>query len=732
MVNRFAQTITVVLFASLAHLGSAFASEPQQFGHITVSLVSELSAAAPGSPFLIGLHLQPEKGWGTYWRNPGQAGLATRVRWQLPDGWHVGHLRWPYPERITVQGVTSYGYHHDVLLLARVTPPETTAPKDRLRINADASWLACKRICVPGDGHFSLTLPIGRKPVKDDSSSDLFQAARRQLPRDAGSWKSRLERHGNELSVHISAPRPLFTGDARISFFPIESGVVSAEKPPLVKRLDAKTLTIRLAPEKHEPAAIKQLPGVLVVHDSSGSAQAYRISATDGTAPARAGPAGGVAGGLVLALLGGILLNLMPCVFPVLSCKAVMLMESTAISRRAHQFHGLAYTGGVVAFFAVLGSVLFVFKAEGAAVGWGFQLQTPWFVGALAYLLTLMGLSFSGLVTIGGSIMGLGNRFAGRGGYAGSFATGALAAVVASPCTAPFMGTAVAYALTRPAYESLLLFGTLGLGMSLPFLLVAFMPPLGRLLPRPGRWMNVFKELMAFPLYLTAIWLLWVVGRQTGATGMAVVATGMLMLIFASWVYGVRPSKAGPLRLVAAGSAVASVGVALALLSAPMLSTRPEGSPIQTDQASATGSQDRWIPYDEARLRKLDEEGHPVFVNMTADWCISCIANEQVALSAPSVRRAFNEHDVVLMKGDWTRRDAEITRVLERFGRSGVPLYLLYPGNGRPPDILPQWLTPGIVRNAVLRATAEKGRPTDRPTFGASDTSGGVSANNDQ
>ena len=428
---------------------------------------------------------------------------------------------------------------------------------------------------------------------------------------------------------------------------------------------------------------------------SPAGEQAYELAAAPGLTVADPGPASpfNLPLVLLLALMGGLLLNLMPCVFPVLSLKAIGLLEAVHVSPHGHHLHGLAYTLGVMVFFSLVAGLLLVLKAGGESIGWGFQLQQPWFVALLAYLLFILGLSFSGLLEFGWQFMGVGESLTRGNGYLGSFFTGALAAVVASPCTAPFMGSAVAFALAQPPAAALAVFLALGLGMALPFLLIAYLPGLGRYLPRPGPWMNIFKQIMAFPLYLTAIWLLWVLGRQTDATGMAVVLVGLLALLFAVWLQHIKPPPRGRWRLTTQGLTLVAIAGAFSLLATPLFQA-PAG------QRTVASEDSFWQPYSPQRLAQLRAAGRPVFVNMTADWCISCIANERVALSVPSVRQAFEAKGVVALKGDWTNNDPDITRVLESFGRSGVPLYVLYPPADRP-RMLPQWLTPGNVLAAL-------------------------------
>ncbi len=393
---------------------------------------------------------------------------------------------------------------------------------------------------------------------------------------------------------------------------------------------------------------------------------------------------------LLAAAAGGVVLNLMPCVFPVLSLKVL----GFANSRDHHPgLHALSYGVGVVLSFLLIAALLLVLRSAGSAVGWGFQLQQPWFVGAMTYLFFALGLSLSGFWTLGGSWMGAGGALAGSGGYGGSFFTGVLACLVASPCTAPFMGGALGYAVTQPAPVALAVFAALGIGMALPVMLLTVSPGLLKRLPKPGMWMERLKQALAFPLYATAIWLAWVVGRQGGANAMALLLGGALLMTLALWLWR--------FGWIARTIAAASLALALALLANPLLNSgpSPNSGSLPSDSAAAVTAGD-WQPYDAAKLAELRAAGRPVFLNATADWCITCLANERVTLSSARVRDTFRQRDIIYMKADWTHYDAAITALLGEFGRSGVPLYVFYPAAGKP-RLLPQLLTPDLVLNAL-------------------------------
>lgn len=397
------------------------------------------------------------------------------------------------------------------------------------------------------------------------------------------------------------------------------------------------------------------------------------------------------------ALLGGTVLNLMPCVFPVLSIKVLSFVQCGGKSAWEARKHGLVFALGVLTSFAVIAGLLIALRAGGAQIGWGFQLQSPLFVTLLAYLLFAMGLSLSGVFTIGCSLMGVGSSLAARHCYAGSFASGALTTVVATPCTAPFMGASVCFALTQPWYVALLVFQALGLGLALPYLLLSFSPALLRFLPRPGPWMERFKEFLAFPLYATAAWLIWVLSQQIGPTGVIVALAGMILIAFLAWLLRVVSTKHKTWRLAGVMAGMAAVGMTLGLIDLP------GATAVSQDQGSRQGL--AWEPFSRARLAELRANNQPVFINFTAAWCITCLANERLTLSSPEVAARLVEKGVIYLKGDWTNQDPEITAVLNEFGRSGVPLYVLYPpGQAEAkPIILPQILTESLLLERLER-----------------------------
>jgi len=604
--------------------------------------------------------------------------------------------RWPVPEHFVQNGIGNYGYAGTVDLLVPVSVPSGAAAGQMAELKAAASWLVCANICIPGGAEFALDLPVAAPPsLPDPAVAVLFAAARGRLPQPA-PFETRFAADAQQLRVMV--PARALAGLARPTgmFFPIDGRAIDAAAEPAIEpRGDGVDIVLPRAGSAAAPLPAT-LDGVLTLRGAEGAGRAFEVSAN----PAPAMPAVTAIvwwRALLLAFLGGVVLNAMPCVFPILSLKLLSLAQHAHGGAAERLGHGLAYTGGVMASFAVLGGALLGLRAGGHAIGWGFQLQSPGFVAGLADVLFAMGLSLSGVVEFGGSFAGLGGGLAARPRLLGSLFTGMLATIVATPCTAPFMAAALGFALIAPAGLALALFLALGLGLAAPYLVATVVPAWQRVLPQPGRWMEFVKQLLAFPLYGTVAWLLWVLIQEVGPGAALGPLFGLVLVGFAVWIYGRTRAAAsyGP----ALGASVAALGGVAAIVLALSLTATMDVP------ASAGGASRNGLPYEPftpARLSALEAAGKPVFVNLTAAWCVTCLVNERVALDSDSVRQAFAAHGIVPLKGDWTAQNPEITRFLQQFGRSGVPLYLLYSGNSEP-KVLPQILTVASVLDAVGR-----------------------------
>jgi len=660
----------------------ALESAPATTPHATAMLVSDADAVAPGGAVHLGLRLRMAPGWHIYWKNPGDAGVPPQLDWTLPAGVTAGPIAWPAPTRNAEPPLMTYGYAGEVLLPVTVSG----AGAGPLSVGLHASWLICEKLCVPEEADLRLTLPAG--PPAPSAQAPLFAAAAAAVPRPS-PWPATIAPDG---TLHVAAPDAAAAVRAAW-FIPDSYGTVQGvAEQPLSAGPDGFALALRTG------TAFKPdvpLSGVLVVRDRQGQETALELRAAPGGAPAASRADLPLWRVLGLAALGGLILNLMPCVFPVLAMKAAGLARLSGAERGHARMHALSYTAGVVLTFGAVGLALLAARA--AAAGWGFQFQSPLFVAGMAWLLFAVGLNLSGVFTLGEGLAGAGEGLAGRGGHAGSFFTGMLAVLVATPCTAPFMGAAIAAALAATPAVTLAVFVAMGLGLAAPFLVLAGVPALARALPRPGAWMDVLKQALAFPMYAACVWLVWVISQQSGPAGVLAIGAGLLLVGFAAWAFGL--SQRGSGSRVAGAAALGALLLALAILSG--LATAAPSAPQQVAEAGVE-------PFSAARLAALRQAGTPVFVNMTAAWCVTCLVNERVALSPEPVRQAFAAHGVAYLKGDWTRQDPAITAFLRANGRDGVPLYLLYPPGGGAPQVLPQILTPG----GVLAALAAMGGKT--------------------
>jgi thiol:disulfide interchange protein DsbD len=710
--RRLAAVVLASAVVGLAALsgaaGAAAATAPGP--RVRVELVSEVRAVAPGAAFWVGLRQRIAPGWHTYWINPGDSGEPAAVDWTLPAGFEAAPIAWPRPDRIPQGPLMSYGYTEEVVLPVRITAPAALEPGTRVTLAGQASWLVCEKTCIPEEAPVALTLAVG-PAASDPAGAAVLGRALRAVPVPS-PWSASFEDSAEAVALSVAAAGLDAARIAEVWFYPIRWGVIEHAAAQTAE-VTPRGITLRVARGAVPGAVAAPIDGVLVITerlDGGTSSQAFVLSAVRaGTPPAGAG-APALPQALALALAGGLLLNLMPCVLPVLSVKALALARHAETGRAGLAAHGAVYTAGVLASFGVLAGVLLALRAGGDRIGWGFQLQSPWFVALLAYVLFAMALALSGVVTPGGRLQGLGHGLASRGGYAGSFFTGALATVAATPCTAPFMGVALGFAVTQPWGTALLVFEALGLGLALPYLALTVAPAWRRVLPRPGPWMARLKQLLAFPLYASVAWLIWVLSQQAGSAGVAAVLAGLVLVAFAAWLHDMSRDSRVPWRRAATAAAALAVALALGLVPFASLGA-PTSGPARADAEGGV----TWEPFSARRLTELRAEGRPVFVNLTAAWCITCLVNERVALRSPAVGRALARSGVVPLKGDWTRRDPQITRVLDAFGRSGVPLYLLYPpwrgpASAGEPVVLPQILTEGTVLEAVEAIRTETPR----------------------
>jgi thiol:disulfide interchange protein DsbD len=686
-------------------------AQPVNTGHVEAELVAAAQGVAPGGTVQVALRQKIAKGWHTYWRNPGDSGEATQIAWTLPPGWSAGPIVWAPPSKQPTGPLMNYGYSGEVLLPVALTAPASAQPGQTVELRAAVSFLVCEQICIPEDAALSITLPVAAAPAPDPRWGPRIAAALTAAPRPAG-LAAAFEAKGASVVLAVTGPALKGVDLSGGYFFPYEGAVIDHAKPQAIERgPEGLTLTLTGGYAFTDGPAPKSLPGVLSV-----GGKAYEVEATPGPAPAGAtglgpppappapaGPGLGLPLAVAFAFLGGLILNLMPCVFPVLAMKAASLAghgDEHAAARR----QGLAFLAGVMTTFLALAGALIALQGAGAAVGWGFQLQSPPVVAVLALLMLAVALNLSGVFEVGASVQGAGAGLASRAGLTGAFFTGALAVVVAAPCTAPFMAPALGWALTQSPVAALAVFAGLGLGFGAPFTAAAFAPALLNRLPRPGPWMDGFRRLLAFPMYGAAAWLVWVLAVQAGSTGLARLLAAAVVLAFAAWMAGAAQKRAaqGGRATLPAALAVASLALAVGGAVWPPYDD-PASASAESSPKSAVVPYEAYSP---ERLAELRAQGKPVFVNYTAAWCVTCQVNEKVALSTQGVAQALTRNGAVYLKADWTRKDAQIAAELAAHGRAGVPLYLVYPAAGGPPRVLPQLLTEGVVAKALDEAAA--------------------------
>lgn len=683
---------------------SAAPAQPVNTGHLTAELVSARQGVAPGQTVHVALVQKIQKGWHTYWRNPGDSGEATKLAWTLPPGWSASEFTWPTPHRQPVGPLVNYGYEGEVILPVALTAPADARPGHTVTLRGVASFLVCADICIPEDANLQLTLPVTAGAAPDDPTwGPRIARTLAEAPKAAG-LDATFERQGDVLKLAIVGEKLRGADLSEAYFFPYSGSVIDHAKPQPIE-LGPEGLTLSLAPgygfQSGEPP--QQVAGVLAV-----AGEAYTLDAAPGRPPAAAAglgppkprPAGpgattGLLGAAAFAFLGGLILNLMPCVFPVLAMKAASLAGHGGAHGDARR-QGVAFGAGVLASFLALAGALIALRAAGAEIGWGFQLQDPTVVAILALVMLAVALNLSGVFEIGTSLQGVGSGLAARNGLAGAFFTGVLAVVVAAPCTAPFMGPAIGWALLQPPAAALAVFLALGIGFALPFVAVAFVPALINRLPKPGGWMDIFKKALAFPMYGAVVWLVWVLTVQVGADAVPRILGAGVLLALAAWIGGAAQ------RQHAVGgrhTGLAAIAATLAVLAVAGGAVWPTYAVATPAAAQAAELDDE--AYSPERLAALRAEGRPVLVNYTAAWCVSCQVNDRMALSTKAVADALARNNAAYLKADWTKRDPVIAAELARFGRAGVPLYLVYGADGDEPAILPSILTQGVVAKAL-------------------------------
>ncbi len=691
---------------------------------VEAQLIARHAAFEPGKPIEVALRLKIIDHWHTYWRNPGDSGLPTRLKWTLPDNFSAGEIQWPYPKKLPLGSLMNFGYEGEVLHLVTIQTPANFRAGESVTFTAKADWLVCADVCIPEEGLLTLTLPaVVSPPMADARWAAAFLSANTALPKSMlNDVTARID--GLQMRIESKTTLP---ANVDVLFYPYRDDVIAnAVKPVMTKTPGGFSLDVTLAEPRNEE--LKLLDGVLVIEGARGAwaapivGRAVTIAAPvvygaavainqnknsnagTGAPIATKTPGNGFSGvtfisALMLAFLGGLLLNLMPCVFPVLGIKVLGFVETAHGDNRILRMQGAAFFIGVVLSFMLLAALMLLLRAAGQSIGWGFQLQEPIFVASLAVLFFVMALNLSGVFEMGlalQAVAGGAELRAQKSPVAGAFSSGVLATVVATPCMAPGLGASVGFTLGQSAPIALAVFFTIAIGLALPVVLLAFFPVLLRYLPKPGAWMQTFKQFMAFPLYATVVWLVWVLGAQTSNDGVAMFLAGLTLIAMSAWIFG--HWQGYRLRLASVlGALIAAVGIGAIWF----------GANAETVVVSQTAVRDDdWVPFSKEKIAELRSQGKSVFVDFTATWCITCQLNKRVALNQPDVVKKMAEANVVRMKADWTKRDAAITAALAEFGRNGVPLYVFYPARGEP-HILPELLTQELVLAAIANSVRQ-------------------------
>lgn len=700
--------LAALLLVTATLTGAASAQATAESPHAKVTVVFERSAATPGDSFLGALKLDLAEGWHVYWRNPGDSGLPPGATWTETPGISFGDFRYPVPHAIPLATLMNYGYEHQVVLPFPVTIAADAQPGSEIPIAGKIEYLICADVCIPEEVNLSTTLKIAASPEADMTGSTIIAETLPHIP-VAMTGKATVER--TEKGFRISAVDTGVAGavaDAKeIRFFPDGPEVSNPAKQTV--KTGAEGVSIEVVASDFAKEGDQNITGIIAITDGKGFARGWEVQAAPGPLPvgvdtatfvnaavgAATTPAAPLMGfteiliTLGLAFIGGLVLNLMPCVLPVLTIKAAGLVH-TAHDPKESRAHGVAYLAGVVACFAAIGAILLALRAAGEQAGLGFQLQYPPVTAFFALVMFAVGLNLLGVFEMGGSLMGVGSGLAERGGKSGAFFTGLLAAFVGAPCVGPFMAPAFASALSQPAPIVMAVFIVVGLGLAAPFVLLSFTPAFAKVLPKPGRWMETFRQVLAFPMFITVLWLLWVLAGQSDAEGVIAVLAGAITLAFGIWL-------AKKIGQGGVGRAIAGLVIIAAFVAPAAWTVWPRQ---EAEASTATIATNAWSP---EKVAELQGEGRVIFVDFTARWCVTCQFNKG-AMHDASVAKTFQDLNVAFLEADWTKKDKVIADELAKHGAAGVPLYLVYPASGGAPQKLDQILTPGMIQQAVRQA----------------------------
>lgn len=705
----FSGLILCLAFMLTAGVHSSF-SQPAVTENAKVELISENETIQPGERFWIGVRMDLRDGWYVYYRNPGDSGMPLMTEWLHDKDFEIGDIQWPYPLWIDVgAGLASYGYYGDVLFMMEATAPSDLEPGTEYMLKAEADYLICEKVCIPEYVDIELTLSVTGGDVDyNEEWLPYFAETRSKLPVELDYWKADASVSGNEITLELTTDAFDLPEYSEVIYFANKVGEIeNAAKPSF--RQEGQTVYITMQKSGYKSDDVTRVWGLVYNADGwddSGDIKAITVD-LDLTDDAVAS-VGGTDSSLSVfslrfliilgfAFVGGLILNLMPCVFPILSIKVMNFMQMSGHNPGEVKKHGFVFGAGVILSFLVLAGLLLLLRAGGQELGWGFQLQTPAFIAFMTFLMFGLGLSLMGVFEIGNSLINVAGKAGNSEGLRGSFFSGILATILATPCTAPFMGTALGVAITLPASTALMIFAMLGVGMAVPYMLLSSFPVLMKYLPKPGAWMETFKQAMAFPLFATAIWLIWVFGQQAGVDGLVNLLIGLLLLSLGIWII----HRWNRYKISTSGRVISRSIATLLIVGGFFFSASTEPATFDSETGSVDGYGIAWESFSNQLVDDYRGEGRNVFVDFTAAWCITCKANERIIFSSNRVKDRFEELDFVMVKADWTNRNPEITRALASFGRNGVPLYVIYSEDLDESLLLPELLTPGIVLGAL-------------------------------
>ena len=670
--------LSLFLILLLTTSSSLWSDSFFQASDSSVEVISESGAMMKGDELLLGLNFKLTPGWHTYWKNPGDAGEGASVTWQLPKGFQASEILWPGPEAIPVEPLMTFGYEDEITLLTKIKALD--AAVFPAIVKAKVSWYTCKDICVPQEANLELTIQNGEK-INTFFANELSNVFL-NLPKELSS-KHRVEALDDNyfLQMELDGNTPVSSA----YFFPEEYGLSSYSKEQILE-INKNSLSLQIS-QSEVDLKLQNFAGVLLLNNQD-SRTFFNVNLNlNNNQKQESLSISELVLTIIFAFIGGLILNAMPCVFPILSIKILNFVEQSEGSKEKMIQHGLSFSAGVLVTFLSIAGLLLLLKSGGESIGWGYQLQSPLMVTILIYLFVAIGITFMSNLVLGGQLAQLGNINQGYGDITSSFLTGVLAVIVASPCTAPFMGSAVGIALLQPGFITIAIFVSLGLGFAAPYLLLSFYPSLLKVLPKPGAWMETLKQFMAFPMWGSALWLTWVLSGQVQTDSVLMVLLGALFIALGLWILEKNQSSDGFAKWMSLSSVTILLGAALWL--APT-----DYENIEQDTSSDLNS------YSPELLDSLLAENKPVFLNFTADWCITCKVNEAIVLNQVSIKNALESKGIVYLKADWTRKDETIANKLAEYGRTGVPLYLLYSSEGIP-VILPELLTEDMLLSYI-------------------------------